>query len=107
MSLVRITSGVFATLVRSTAAAVGTTRNAPPVPVSDAWQPDPAQVLVEVVPLSWICNWARKIGLMHFWKYANDSFWPVTVPGSLTTVVGLSSGFDEPPPQLATPSVAS
>ena len=94
MSLARITSGVFAGSVRSSACAAGTTRNAPPVPVAVAWQPEPAQVLIEVVPFSWICSWARKIGLMHFWKYANDRCWPVTVPG-LATVAGLSNGFDD------------
>src|SRR5882757_7078559 len=99
MSLARIRSGVVAGSVTSSACAPGTMRNAPPVPVVVSWQPEPAQVLVEPPPLG-IGNCAIRIGLMHFWKYANDRRWPVA-PGGFATVVGLSSGFDEPPPQFA------
>ena len=64
-----------------------------------SWQPEPAQVLVEITLLTLICNCARKIGLMHFWKYAYDSFCPVA-PGGFCTGAGLSSGFELLPPQF-------
>src|SRR5438552_18194826 len=104
MSVARITSGVFAGSSTSSRVALGTTRNAPPVPVALSWQPEPAQVLVAVEP--GIVSCAMKIGLMHFWKYANDSFCPVA-PGGFCTVEGLSSGFELlPPPQLASAAQA-
>src|SRR5882672_2697090 len=104
MSLARITSGVFAGSSTSSGCALGTTRNAPPVPVALSWQPEPAQVLVALDP--GIVSCATKIGLMHFWKYANDKRWP-DAPGGFCTAVGLSSGFEEPPPQLASTAHAT
>src|SRR6185503_15577287 len=98
MSVVRITSGVFAGSSTSIGCALGTTRNAPPVPVAVSWQPEPAQVLVAVDP--GIVSCAMKIGLMQRWKYANDSRCPVA-PGGFWIGEGLSSGFELPPPQLA------
>src|SRR5260221_13475517 len=100
MSLVRITSGVLAGSAMSTAAAVGTTRNAPPGPFTDSWQPEPAQVLVDTTPPMLICSCARKIGLMHFWKKTKESFCPPT-PVALATFAGLPRGLEPPPPQLA------
>src|SRR5690349_3864985 len=98
MSLVRITSGEFTGSRTSSGCAPGTTRNAPPVPVAVSWQPEPAQVLVDVDP--GIVSCAMKIGLMQRWKYANDRRWP-DAPGGFCTGDGLSSGFELPPPQLA------
>ena len=75
MSVARITSGVLAgsrDVDRCGAAA--TMRKAPPVPVTVSWQPAPAQVLVVDATLA-IGSCARKIGLMHFWKYANERCW--------------------------------
>src|SRR5687767_3282226 len=106
MSVVRIASGVLAGFVKSTGCAVGTTRKAPPVPLALSWQPEPAQVLVESTPFWLITSGVRKIGLMQRWKYANDSFWPDT-PGGLLTSGGLSSGLELPPPQLARTSAAA
>ena len=68
MSVARITSGVFAGFERSTGGALPNRRNAPPVPVALSWQPAAAQVFVEMAPPWLICNCARKIGWMHFWK---------------------------------------
>src|SRR5882672_5844990 len=89
MSPARITSGVLAGLVTSTCAALGTTRSAPPVPLVLSWQPDEPHWLLP--------NWVKKIGLMHRWKYANASFWPVGLPG-LLTLGGLPSGLPPDPP---------
>src|SRR5487761_2071892 len=106
MSLARITSGVLAGFVRSSGCAPGTTRKAPPVPVALAWQPEPAQVLVEVAPPCWIVNGALRIGLMQRWKYANDRRWP-DAPAGVLTAAGLANGFDDEPPQPASTASAA
>ena len=46
----------------STVAAFCTTRKAPPVPLVLSWQPEPAQVLIELTLPWWIGSSARKIG---------------------------------------------
>ena len=68
MSVARITSGVFAGSVMSTVAAVGTTRKAPPAPLVSSWQPEPAQVLIELTLPWWIGSSSRKIGKTQRWK---------------------------------------
>ena len=49
-------------------------------------------------------SWARKIGLMHFWKYAKDRCWFRGAASGLLTTGGLPSGFVEPPQAARVPS---
>ncbi len=62
MSVARIMSGVFAGSVTSTTAALEMTRKEPPVPLMLSWQPEPAQVLIELTLPWWIGSCAWKTG---------------------------------------------